>query len=60
MAFAYTAPYFLMNTASVDDINRKIAVHRKESIELCPLQYRPNLVIEHDEPYAEVIVFGTF
>ena len=30
--------------------------NHKDPIELCSFQYRPNFVIETDDPYAEVIV----
>lgn len=50
VSFADGYPFLLANTASLDDLNRRMA---DESQRVPMNRFRPNIVIESDQPFAE-------
>ena len=51
VSFADAAPILIASTASLDELNRRIRLHGNEPVPMN--RFRPNLVIEGCEPFAE-------
>jgi uncharacterized protein YcbX len=54
VSFADGYPFLLTNTASLDELNQRLEVAYNGHSQAVPMdRFRPNIVIEGDEPFAE-------
>jgi uncharacterized protein len=54
VSFADGYPFLLTNTASLEDLNRRLDETHPEDSQTLPMnRFRPNIVVETNEPFAE-------
>ncbi len=54
VSFADGFPFLLLNTASIDDLNKRLSVkYPEDKIQIDIDRFRPNIVVETDEPFIE-------